>query len=280
MKLGVFTVMLPDLTPEKAVAALVQTGYDGVEWRVAQLASERKDEAPSFWGNNLCTLEPTQADAERARKLADSAGLKIPNLGTYIGLGELEKVKAALAFAKTAGSPHFRIGFGNFSGRYAEQFGAAQAFLGDVIGLTRGSGVKPLVEIHHGTLLPSASLAERLLARFSPDEVGVIHDAGNMVHEGFEDYRLGLELLGPYLAHVHLKNARFIAGEDGVQRAEWSPLGDGAVNFPKLLDALRSVGYDGWLVIEDFSAARPSNEALRHNLKFVKTLLAAPPVSA
>lgn len=280
MKLGVFTVMLPDLTPEEAVTALKQEGYDGVEWRVAQVPSGRQDETPSFWGNNLCTLEPTQAEAKRARDLADSAGLELPNLGTYIGLGELDKVEAALAFAETAHAPHFRVGFGNFNGHYAEQFGAAQAFLDDVIGLTRGSGVKPLVEIHHGTLLPSASLAERLLARFSPDEVGVIHDAGNMVFEGFEDYRLGLELLGPYLAHVHLKNARFVAGEDSIQRAEWSPFEEGVVNFPKLLEALYSVGYDGWLVVEDFSAARPSREALSHDLKFIKELLAASPVSA
>ncbi len=274
MKLGVFTVMLPDLTPEEAVTALKQEGYDGVEWRVAQVPSGRQDETPSFWGNNLCTLEPTQAEAKRARDLADSAGLELPNLGTYIDLGELDKVEAALAFAETARSPHFRVGFGGFEGGYAEQFGAAQAFLDDVIGLTKGSDLKPLVEIHHGTLLPSASLAERLLSRFSPDDVGVIHDAGNMAFEGFENYQLGLELLGPYLAHVHLKNARFVAGE-GVQRAEWSPLEDGAVDFSKLLGALHGVGYDGWLVVEDFSAARPSREALRHNLKFVKTLLAA-----
>ena len=278
MKLGVFTVMLPDLIPEKAVAALKQAGYSGVEWRVAKVPAERKDKSPSFWGNNLCTLEPTQAEAKRARDLADSARLEIPNLGTYIGLGELDKVEAALAFAETAHSPHFHVGFGNFSGQYAEQFGAAQVFLDYVIGLTKGSGIKPLVEIHHGTLVPSVSLAERLVSHFSPDEVGVIHDAGNMVFEGFEDYRLGLELLGPYLAHVHLKNARFTAGE-GIQRAEWSPLEDGAVNFPELLDALHSVNYDSWLVVEDFSAARPTKEALRHNLKFVKDLLVASPVS-
>lgn len=278
MKLGVFTVMLPDLTPEEAVVALKETGYDGVEWRVVYAPAAR-DEAPSFWANNLCTLEPTQAEAKRARALADRAGLEIPNLGTYIGLGELEEVEAALAFAKTARSPHFRVGFGNFSGHYTGQFGAAQAFLDDVISLTKGSGVKPLIEIHHGTLVPSASLAQRLVSRFSPDDVGVIHDAGNMVFEGFEDYRLGLELLGPYLAHVHLKNARFVEGES-VQRAEWSPLEQGVVDFPKLLEALHSVGYDGWLVVEDFSAARPSREALRHNLKFIKELLAASPVSA
>ena len=112
------------------------------------------------------------------------------------------------------------------------------------------------------------------MSHFAPELVGVIHDAGNMVHEGFEDYRLGLELLGPYLAHVHLKNAAFVqpAG-GGVWTPRWAPLGDGVVDFPRLLEALRSVGYDGWLVIEDFSAARPSREALRHNSAFVRRLL-------
>lgn len=276
MKLGVFTVMLPDLTPEETVTVLEQEGYDGVEWRVAQVPSERKDEAPSFWGNNLCTLEPTQTDAERARDLADDAGLEIPNLGTYIGLGELDKVEEVLAFANEVRAPHFRVGFGGFKNGYAEHFKAAQDFLKEVINLTKGGSVRPLVEIHHGTLLPSASLTERLLSPFNPDEVGIIHDAGNMVFEGFEDYRLGLEVLGPYLAHVHLKNARFVRGESGVQRAEWSPLEEGVVDFPALLEALRGVGYDGWLVVEDFSAARPSREALRHNLRFVKSLLEVP----
>jgi sugar phosphate isomerase/epimerase len=33
MKFAVFTVMLPDLSPEEAVKALARAGYDGVEWR-------------------------------------------------------------------------------------------------------------------------------------------------------------------------------------------------------------------------------------------------------
>ncbi|MEZ4633201.1 MAG: hypothetical protein R2880_21225 [Deinococcales bacterium] len=35
MKLGVFTVMLPDLSPDEVAAALKTYGYDGVEWRVS-----------------------------------------------------------------------------------------------------------------------------------------------------------------------------------------------------------------------------------------------------
>jgi len=37
--------------------------------------------------------------------------------------------------------------------------------------------------------------------------IGIIYDLGNMVHEGYENYKLGLELLGDYLSYVHVKNA-------------------------------------------------------------------------
>jgi sugar phosphate isomerase/epimerase len=37
MKVGVFTVGLPDLTPEEAVRELKDAGYDGVEWRVTRV---------------------------------------------------------------------------------------------------------------------------------------------------------------------------------------------------------------------------------------------------
>ena len=60
MKIGVFTVMLPDLTPEEAVQVIKGSGYDGVEWRITDISPEQRVEAPSFWGNNLCTLAPTE----------------------------------------------------------------------------------------------------------------------------------------------------------------------------------------------------------------------------
>lgn len=103
MKFGVFTVMLPDLTPEAAVAALREAGYDGVEWRVTTVPASVRNDAPSFWGNNLCTLAPTREDAQRGGTLAADAGLAIPNLGTYIAVGDLPAVENAMQVAVAAG---------------------------------------------------------------------------------------------------------------------------------------------------------------------------------
>jgi sugar phosphate isomerase/epimerase len=51
-------------------------------------------------------------------------------------------------------------------------------------------------------------------------------------------------------------------------------LEDGVVNLLQLFAVLRAFGYDGWLSVEDFSAARPSREALRHNLAVIRDALA------
>jgi sugar phosphate isomerase/epimerase len=273
MKFGVFTVGLPDMTPEEAVRELKDAGYDGVEWRVASVPEEVKREEPSFWGNNLCTLAPTQEDARRARRLAEEAGLEVPGLGTYVGVGDLAAADEAMRFAVTAGAPQVRVGAGAPDGRpYEELFGAAREFMAGVEDLARTHGIKALVEIHHRTICPSASLAHRLVSAFDPDFVGVILDPGNMAQEGFEDYRIGAELLGPYLAHVHIKNSAFErpAG-GGVWEPRWAPLEDGVVDFGLVFEALDHVGYSDWLVMEDFSGVRPSREALGHNLEFVRS---------
>jgi sugar phosphate isomerase/epimerase len=273
MKVGVFTVSLPDLTPDEAVREIKDAGYDGVEWRVTHVPEELRSDEPSFWGNNLCTLEPTVEEARRARRLSEEAGLEIPGLGTYVALGDLEAAHEAMRFAETAGVPQVRVGAGAPDGRpYEELFDAAREFLAGVEDLARSHGVKALIEIHHKTICPSASLAQRLVSSFDPGLVGVILDPGNMAQEGFEDYRIGAELLGPYLAHVHIKNSAFErpAG-GGVWEPRWAPLEDGVVDFGQVFEALEHVGYDGWLVMEDFSGVRPSREALKFNLEFLRS---------
>ena len=275
MKVGVFTVALPDLTPEEAVRELKDAGYEGVEWRVARVPEEARSEEPSFWGNNLCTLAPTEEEARRARRISEEAGLEVPGLGTYVGVGDLEAAEEAMRFAMMAGAPQVRVGAGAPDGRpYEELFAAAREFLEGVEDLARSHGLKALIEIHHRTICPSASLAHRLVSAFDPDLLGVILDPGNMAQEGFEDYRIGAEVLGPYLAHVHIKNSAFerpVGG--GVWEPRWAPLEDGGVDFGLVFEALEHVGYTGWLVMEDFSGVRPSREALRYNLEFVRSFV-------
>ncbi|CAA9586199.1 MAG: Inosose dehydratase [uncultured Thermomicrobiales bacterium] len=282
MRFAVFTVGLPELTPEEAVATLGELGYDGVEWRVVD-QQPSPDGRPGFWAGNRCTwpLATFPEDALRVRAMTGGAGLETPVVGAYAGCDDPAAVERAMRGAALLGAPALRINVPKYDGEsaYLPLRDRALGQYREVAALARRHGVRALAEIHHGSLLPSASAAAAFLEAFDPQDVGVIHDAGNMVHEGHEQYRLGLETLGPYLAHVHLKNARWVAagprpGGGTAWRAEWAPLSDGLVDLPALFRALRRVGYDGWVSFEDFSTERPLTDRLRDNLALARRLSA------
>jgi sugar phosphate isomerase/epimerase len=282
MRFAYFTAGMPEFTPDEAVATLRDAGYDGIEWRVTDQAPSA-DDRPGFWTGNRCTwsLSTFVADAPHIRALTEGAGLAMPNVGTYVTCDDLPAVEQALKGAAVLGAPCARINVPRYDGRspYLPLRERSRAQYREVAAMARQYGVRALIEIHMGNITPSASAAAAFLEGFDPGEVGVIHDAGNMVYEGYEQYRLGLEVLGPYLAHVHIKNARWErigACEDGSVewRATFAPLRKGVADIAALIQALRVVGYDGWLSFEDFSAERPLAERIVDNLAYVKHLLA------
>lgn len=102
MKYTVFTVMTPDMAPEELTATLKEYGYDGVEWRCTQVPQELKQEQPSFWGNNLCTLDPEASDEELKQwlQLTEKHGLEVTAVTPYLNDCNIEKTERILDIAK------------------------------------------------------------------------------------------------------------------------------------------------------------------------------------
>jgi sugar phosphate isomerase/epimerase len=249
-----------------------------VEWRVTDQAAA-SDGTPGFWAGNRCTwpLSSLIEDAPRIAALAAQAGLDMPSVGTYVTCDDLAAVEHAMQGVAKLGAPQLRVNVPKYDGSesYLKARDRALAQYHEVAGLARQYQLRALIELHHGSLIPSASAAATFLRSFDPRYVGVIHDAGNMIYEGYEHYRLGLEVLGPYLAHVHLKNADWQPvgnRPDGSTewRAGWAPLSKGVVDMTTLFRALRMVSYEGWLSFEDFSTEQPLGERLRDNLLYVQ----------
>jgi sugar phosphate isomerase/epimerase len=279
MKLAVFTVALPEWTPEEAVRNLAELGYDGVEWRITDDAPR---DTPGFWQGNRCTfpLSSFVEDAPRIRALTEAAGLAMPAVASYVQAADLANVERVLRGTAALGAPMVRIQVPKYDGKtpFTPLWDQARRDYAEVARLAREHGVKALVEIHLETVVPSASAARRFLDGFDPEAVGAIYDPGNMVWEGQEQYRLGLEALDLYLAHVHAKNSAWRQEgrrADGslAWHAEWAPLDAGIVDFPQLFTALRQVGYVGWLSVEDFTTARPLAERVRENLRYLRAFL-------
>jgi len=280
-KYSVFTLMTPDLTPGQVVEALQEYGYDGVEWRVHTVPSEMPA-TPDYWGGNRATVDfgHIAAIAEDIRRLSRGHGLAIPALGTYLSYKLLDDVERAMEAAAMMECRQIRVGVPGYDGSrdYNELFEEAVEGYSRVEALARAYGVKANIELHMNTICPSVSLGYRLVSNFDPEFIGVIHDPGNTVWEGYENWQLGLELLGPYLAHVHVKNAAWqVVGEEfGAKKwkAATVPLREGQADWLSFLRALQHVGYDGWLSFEDFSAGETLTK-LADNIRFFRSLEAA-----
>lgn len=290
MKLAVYTVSLPEYNIEESVALIKEMGYDGVEWRVDSTAGIPLSMFPAdvdpftirYWADNKSTLDihNVKADALRAKALCDEAGLEIVNLAGSIGNEEtLERILEAAAAigCKTVRGPMTPY---KADKPYGEQFEEARAYLLRVEPMLRKYGVKMLLETHHGMLTASASAMMRLLEGLDPNCFGVIFDPGNMVFEGYEDYDKSFQMLGDYLAHVHVKNAALNpAGENELGAAkfskDWMPLWKGSADLKYLVECLAKIGYKGYLSVEDFSNEQPTREKLEANIAYLKKLIAA-----
>jgi sugar phosphate isomerase/epimerase len=283
MKFSVFTVMLPEWDPETALARLKESGYDGVEWRVTNTRPEAKSEQVSFWGNNRCTVElDTILDkAAEIRDMTAAAGLETAALAGYHRIDDGESTEKMLEAARTMGAPLIRVGVPRYDGSvpYDELFSASRAGYEKVEANALKAGVKVCLETHMGIITPSASSARRLLDGLDPAAVGVIYDPGNMVTEGHEQTEMGLDILGPYLAHVHAKNGAWTRSEDAAPGEHpWKPgiataMDEGIVDWRAVLAALKAAGYDGYISFEDFSASRATEEKIKFNIDYLKSLM-------
>jgi sugar phosphate isomerase/epimerase len=282
MKFSVFTASTPDWIPEETVRNLAEQGWDGVEWRIVDQPASND---ASFWSGNLATwpLTGLEEAVPRIRELTLGAGLDFSGIGGYAGAANHDDVERLLAATAALGAGKVRVAMPGVKAgeRYTEVFDRVRSDLEWIAPRAAAHGVKALIELHHETITPSASAARRLLEGLDPAHVGAIHDLGNLVIEGNENHRNAFDLLGEYLAHVHVKNARWV--NDGERRGdgsldwrhEWAPLRDGQADVGRYLTDLADHGYDGWVTIEDFSTDLPLAERTRDNLAYLHSLVGA-----
>lgn len=280
MKFAVFTVMMPEYTPEEAVSQLKELGYDGIEWRVTS-PNYDATKPLNYWANNRCTVDIADIDAQASRlaSLMSAAGLQTCALGTYMGIHQLDDIDRAMRAAAEMGCPRIRVSPPAFNAEigYHRLLGEALQAYVDVQALARKYGVQACLEIHMGNICSSPSLASMLVRNFDPRYIGVILDPGNMVYEGYEDWPLGIELLGPYLAHVHLKNSQWVirgkrdSGEP-VWKTEAAATDQGVIDMRRFMDSLRAAGYDGFCSFEDFSATGSTREKLERNIRYIRSI--------
>jgi sugar phosphate isomerase/epimerase len=277
VRFSVFTASTPEWTPAETVRILARQGWDGVEWRVTDQAEAA---VPGFWAGNRSTwpLSGLEDHLPAMAALTAGAGLTFSAIGGYVRCHDRSNVERLVAATAVLGAGRVRVTMPPIgTGENRDLFAAARRDLAWAAERAGEHGVAVLVELHHRTIVASASAALRLVDGLDPAHVGVIHDIGNLVIEGFEDPGYAFELLGPYLAHVHVKNVawhRSGTRPDGSVRwsEDWAPLREGQADLGAYLAALTGHGYDGWVTVEDFSTAVPLEQRTRDNLDYLRDL--------
>lgn len=284
MKFSVFTVGMPEYTVEEGITKLSEVGYHGVEFRVCNIADNFKvgKHTPSYWGYNKCTVEldTIEEKAEKLLEVCKENNIEICALATYSSIEDIDEIEKSMKAAKIMNCPRIRVGAPRYdeSENYNSLLERAIGQLKIVESLAKKYNIKANVEMHMGNIVPSASAAYRLVSNFDSKYIGVIYDTGNMVYEGYEQYRMGIEILGDYLDHVHIKNAKNIVKEtleDGTNKWEtqFAPIKDGQVDFHKFMTILKDMKYDGYVSFEDFSNEETTDDKLKNNLCYIKEIL-------
>jgi sugar phosphate isomerase/epimerase len=253
-RIALFPKFLASLAPDALAEAALRAGVDTVKLVVREgfwVRTERiAQEAPPFIGamarhgirvEHASTMWPAAevaADPERLRLLAAN-GIRTVRIGHFPlapdPLVALRQAREELA-------------------RVAEAAGRA--------------GIQVLYQLHHRALVSSASAAAALVEGLDPRCLALQLDPGNQHCEGWEDFAYQLDLLGPHVGAVAVKDLRWVrdearAGATGKGwRTEFCALDEGLIDWHAIAGALSARGFGGHLVLMPFYHEREPSRLL------------------
>lgn len=89
----------------------------------------------------------------------------------------------------------------------------------------------------------------RLIEDAGEASVGVNLDPANLLMYGKANPVDAVDILGPYISGMHLKDGLY-PGSDSYQLGEERPIGEGLVDFPRIFAKLKKLNFQGPMIIE------------------------------
>ena len=150
-----------------------------------------------------------------------------------------QEIAACIQTAKDFRIPNIRV-HATSGGEVTEKL---LTTLENASALAEEAGVTVLIETV-GIFADTAKLRD-VLNRFASDNLAVLWDFQHPYRVCGESPDRTIQNLGAYVRHVHLKDSEMV---DGV--LEYRLIGEGTLPIPEMMNALRSVNYDGFLSLE------------------------------
>jgi len=241
-------------TPKRHILAATPTclvGFDPwVAYGCFQKAGIRYVEVPAFPAVmgikfGVTTFAPesmSTQDVQRLRERLQGMQLTPLTVGAFcdpLDSHQAEAFRRRIDFARQLGAPFV---MGDVSpdaetGERRRELIRALRWFGDY---ARERGVRIALETHEGPTR-NGKLARELLCEVDHPSVGFNYDTGNIYfYDDDTDPAEDIKEIADRVIHVHLKDT-----QGGKGQWRFCALGEGRVNFPKIIQTLEAVGYDG-----------------------------------
>lgn len=279
LPISLFTACAPWLPIDELAPLAAASGCSGLDLACKPHRFDTA-RAPGFWDNNAAVLDFDRLDilAPAAARVLSDWQLNCPVLAGYARCTDMAAARRLAAAAHTLSSPRVRLWVPSAEPGHANDLLAElRAAWRELAQIGAGEGVQFVFETHDNTMATGVSASMRIIEGLDPRHVGVILDIANTVREGCEALPLAVELLGPYLTHVHVKDVVLRTGG-----SNWSgyttgvaPLGEGWLRWPTILGILHRGGYRGGLAIENFTGLDRGPSRIGDDVNWLRTQMEA-----
>jgi inosose dehydratase len=147
--------------------------------------------------------------------------------------------------------------------------------------IARDVGLQALFHQHADTYIETLEEVEELLRRVPSPLLKLCWDVGHATYGGIDPLQIIREH-PERIAYIHLKDvdAAVLAScradradfGEAIRRRVFTEVGTGSLDVPGLLNALREIGYDGWLMVEQDSTWLRPLESARKSREYLRSL--------
>jgi sugar phosphate isomerase/epimerase len=252
LKIGVTDWNLRLTCKIEAVALAKELGFDGVQ---VSIGRDVKDEKMTMDNPELI-----------ARYREESKKLQIPLDGTCLDRLHVDclrnnnrdaekRLADGIRITKALGVQVMLMPFFGNCATKPEDFESTAALLKELAPEAQKSGVILGLE---NTL--SAENNVRIMDMVKSPCLKVYYDVGNSTNNGYDILKEIVWLGKDRICQIHLKDKAY--------------LGEGSIDFPKVMEAIRKTGFDGYANLETSAPSKVIADDMRRNLKFVRDIMA------
>jgi len=255
MKIAVNTNSLRKNFSHAAMVELIKgVGATGIEWGLGGLDSIRED-----------TREMV--------RLTRDAGLELVSFINGPKLHLTDEVLRYTEAVAAAGGKMLRVAHPWYAWDYNEALHQPDSYdyllkitregMERLESAGRQAGVRYVLETHGSSVFASPVADHFILQGLDPQVFGIIYDPANTFIEGFVRPRGAVEVMGQYLAYVHIKNFRWEycmkelprGRQRETVRTVKCSLESGLVDYEEVFFALKVAKFEGWLSFEEMYSA-------------------------